>query len=727
MSLLLASFHFKHQISVGTIFLGVTSSICVASFPVLLLRTHQALSNAFTLQRQLINEPGLESGNTVDATRRQDESHVFWLTLRLTAVVSTILLLPTLLLSGELQDIYRNCYVLDIQGVWWLLAASGILAGMALILVLLLCKAIAPVMTTIFLLPGSGLQLVILNSFSLMLNVWIDVAMCWLASVYLIIGAGKEGMAAQRSSTHKPGTGKEGVAKKSTSTHKSCSALRNMIFPAVLYGYVHFMAYLSHGGRSIPHVKLIPFVENGHESRIDFDGGWLNRTESSHSGHDDYLGARPHTDAIANLSLLTGQCREVANGKGVDDMVNCLSYLANAEREYLHLPGAGHGVRASEQDPRKAQFVNADGHGNTLSQYVPVVAAQAASASSIGTCAGPVMPFHVYWTGSASWRVELFIKAYLYTQNLPCSRLWLWLDCDVDSDSVNRMLNDDPIIERFRSLIIERGDIVLKEWRFPRRIPLPKRNNDTDEENGFDLNDNQKPGEKFNGSGIDQDSDGQQWLVLDPNRIAISPVAVSDAVRFIVLHLYGGLYCDMDVLLLRDMRPLLLPDSISSPRAFAEQWVERCSPADFNTAVISLPANSSLSSYLLRGGLRMGWNFHPRVIGRMMWRDGRNGELEMLHNAFFDPLVTNLRRKGTNTCTVPCHKNFKSVFMSEVEEAPQEWSNYHRKPLSEAPKNGQDRGDNLEGTSMPFTNRSMEFFFRGAWAYHIHNQVCFIC
>ena len=107
----------------------------------------------------------------------------------------------------------------------------------------------------------------------------------------------------------------------------------------------------------------------------------------------------------------------------------------------------------------------------------------------------------------------------------------------------------------------------------------------------------------------------------------------------------------------------------------------------------------------------MGMNFHPLVIGRMMWWESRNEELAMLQNAVFDPLVTNLRRKGSDVCTVPCHKNFKSAFMRVVEEPEFEWSNYHG-----------PRVDDSVGTWPP-TNRSLSNFFRGAWAYHIHNQV----
>ena len=329
-----------------------------------------------------------------------------------------------------------------------------------------------------------------------------------------------------------------------------------------------------------------------------------------------------------------------------------------------------------------------------------------ASATSIGVCPGEIVSFHVYWTGPATWRFELFVKAYLYTQNLPCSRLWIWLDEDLHPGAVETILCSDPVFARFLPLV-HRGDITIKPWKFPSRIPIPK---DTIAENttGLYITPHSSPNEDetFISSELLLDANNDTYLAIPPTLGTITPVQISDAVRFIVLHLHGGIYLDMDVLLLRDMRPLLLPH-----RAFAEQWVERCPPSAYNTAVISLPANSSLSSYLLRGGVRMGMNFHPLVIGRMMWWEGRNEELAMLQNAVFDPLVTNLRRKGSDVCTVPCHKNFESAFMRVVEEPEFEWSNYHG-----------PRVDGRMGTWPP-NNRTLANFFRGAWAYHIHNQV----
>ena len=53
---------------------------------------------------------------------------------------------------------------------------------------------------------------------------------------------------------------------------------------------------------------------------------------------DDYLGPRPDVNTIANISLLVERCPEIANGTGVDDIVNCLNYLRGNEHEYLSVP-----------------------------------------------------------------------------------------------------------------------------------------------------------------------------------------------------------------------------------------------------------------------------------------------------------------------------------------------------------------------------------------------------
>lgn len=493
----------------------------------------------------------------------------------------------------------------------------------------------------------------------------------------------------------------------------------------------------------------------------------FNRPTTAVKIKDDYLGPRPHVDTEADLALLIEQCRGTYAGlEKMRKPYDCLKFFAEEEARYYHLPAPSD--RASIKDPRKADYIDADGHGKTTEKYIALEDAVPANGSSIGTCPGPIIPYHVYWTGPATWRVEVFIKSYLYTQNLACSRLWLWLDSDRNPNAVYNMLNKDALFARFLPFV-ERGDVQVKAWNFPRRIPLAT---DIEDKNGFDYY--SRPGspdangEKAVAENIVEDQQGQQWLVLTPKQMTFLPVAVSDAVRFIVLHIYGGAYFDMDVLMLRDMRPLLLPEE----HAFAERWGAHPNPGEYNTAIMSLSANSSLSSYLLYGGIRMGVNFHPRVLGRMAWKDGRDQEFKMFETAAFDPIWTEFNWDREGPCTVPCLRDYGAVFKGGVGAIRDEWESYvgpqletidpkesQNKELrtrSESKRDGSDaptaqkhgdketHADSFQPTldeeaelrkagvvtdyilaedKFPPNNRTLENFFRGSWTYHIHNQV----
>lgn len=424
----------------------------------------------------------------------------------------------------------------------------------------------------------------------------------------------------------------------------------------------------------------------GREIEITRDGvrtkAWINphansfnRPPSLVTPKDDYLGARPHVDTVANLPMLVERCRgSLAGLEKMRNVSSCMTFLTQNEHEYYTLPAQEH--RASNQDPQRSEYTLPAEHNPHRQHYPSPEQALPASKDSIGSCAGPVIPYHVYWTGPATWRVEVFIKSYLYTQNIACSRLWLWLDADRHANAVEDMLQRDPLFARFLPLI-ERGDIIVKEWRFPSRIPLPRGLDDVERApanarhpHGSSTH---AEGETVVADGVVEDGDGQRWLIIPPKQMTFLPVAVSDAVRFVVLHLHGGLYLDMDVLMIRDMRPLLLPDPVTGQHSFAERWAAHPLPSDYNTAIMSLTANSSLSSYLVRGGVRMGLNFHPRVIGRMAWKDDRNGELLMLESAAVDSIWAEFDGLRVGTCTVPCLKDYREAFKAVVKG---EWAAY---------------------------------------------------
>ena len=678
------------DLNVAALLQGFLLSMSDALFPIALVNTYDGRYQKRTSQDSVADEDRERFGSSSLLLRMQQACSKFWSILRHVSFVSMALLAAHVFVSGELRSIQENCYVLDVGILRWLLATGGILNGAVLILMALLAIAASPVTTTFLAAPMNAFQLAIFMYTGFNNYRWIGLSVCWalgLAFIFLPT--------------------KDNTSSSTATTRKSYSFARNTIIIISLCGALFGVNMLER--RSTGPLKIeASTCQNG--SSVASKVLWPKALNYTSALHDDYLGTRPHVDTIANLTFLVDKCREIEEGGGVDDVVNCLSILEHGENEYFSIPKKTLNKRTSDFDAEIDISLSIPDEESLINDPAGDAAEQTNSSSYPGTCVGPVIQFHVYWTGHATWRVELFIKAYLYTQNLPCSRLWLWLDSDLDATAVEKMLCEDRIFERFRPLVA-RGDIVLKSWTFPDRVPLARESTENDLAPEILPSMLTEDGEIILANGLVQDADGRQWLNLKSPHASLAPVQVSDAVRFILLHLYGGVYCDMDVLLLRDMRPLLLPDPSSGPRAFAEQWVERCAPYDYNTAVISLPANSSLSSYLLRGGVRMGMNFHPRVMGRMLWNDGRGQELKMLHNAVFDPLVTNLRREGTGTCTVPCHKNFQSAFMGEVEEKENEWSNYHAEVVG-----GSEQGG-LMG------NRTLGNFFRGAWAYHIHNQV----
>lgn len=513
--------------------------------------------------------------------------------------------------------------------------------------------------------------------------------------------------------------------------------------------------------------SIYPFAKRGPQPAgevLKLSGGvnWRLRPESLVAKPNDaFLGPRPHVDTQANFTRIIETCRGSLDGlEKMRNVYDCLHWLAYAEKDYLFIP----------QSPDHPKIEPAVPPTNEIT----------------GECPGPIQLFHTYWTGPSTWRVELFVKSYLYTQNIPCSRLYLWLESDGNPGAVGDMMKD-PGFARFLPLV-ERGDILLKSWKFPSRIPLPRgavaedpayigskpvRQASAEDPKNFKT-------EVYIADGVVRMEDGSEWLVLTERQMTFLPVAVSDAVRFIVLHLYGGAYFDMDVMLLRDMRPLILPPDHS----FAERWAVHSHPGDYNTAVMSLDANSSISSYLVRGGIRMGLNYHPRIIGRMAWKDGRNEEFAMFETGLFDPIWGEFNWGREGRCSVPCIKDYGVAFLGTRGAIKDEWESYDGERLPETsmeselikrvteveveeredwsprgrqqsvrraqsddpeaplngtevvtstsakPKKGSDgtyggKKYSLKDDQYPPNNRTLENFFRGAWSYHIHNQVCF--
>ncbi|KFY44856.1 hypothetical protein V495_03236 [Pseudogymnoascus sp. VKM F-4514 (FW-929)] len=397
--------------------------------------------------------------------------------------------------------------------------------------------------------------------------------------------------------------------------------------------------------------------------------------------HDAYLGPRARTNILANLDLLVDECRgPYEKPEKLRDVRKCIDYLATQQDTYFQAP--------------------------KVEQTAATTVLEKAPDTSI--CEGPIILYHVWWSGSPSWRTELFIKSYFYTQRLACSRLWIWINVDHHPGALKNWM-EHPSFAKFLPFI-KTGEIALKEWRLPSRVPVSPDIDSLDKARYYAQpgQPNYK-GEVFVADSIIRDAEGQEYIQFyepgDQTQLTFYTVASSDAARLIILHLHGGVYLDIDILLLRDMRPLLLPG-----RPFSERWGAHADPTLYNNALVALPVNSRMSSYLLTGGTRMGLMYHFMILGRMMVSEGRNEVdsergLLKLESAFFDPPWPSMDGMATGRCLVPCLRSWSDVFKAHISD--DEWSAYDGEmaPISE-----------------PGNNRTMENFFRGAWAYHMHNQ-----
>jgi hypothetical protein len=158
-------------------------------------------------------------------------------------------------------------------------------------------------------------------------------------------------------------------------------------------------------------------------------------------------------------------------------------------------------------------------------------------------------------------------------------------------------------------------------------------------------------------------------------------------------------------------------------------------------------------------------------LGRMAWKENRDQEFLMLETAAFDPIWTEFNWDREGRCTVPCLRDYGAAFKGREGALKDEWESYdgpqlkaidlseaqpselrkrgredneHAPASAAAPTSKSEHVDSFQATldeevelrqagvvadyvlsedKFPPNNRTLENFFRGAWTYHIHNQV----
>ncbi|CED84386.1 Glycosyltransferase, DXD sugar-binding motif [Phaffia rhodozyma] len=159
---------------------------------------------------------------------------------------------------------------------------------------------------------------------------------------------------------------------------------------------------------------------------------------------------------------------------------------------------------------------------------------------------------------------------------------------------------------------------------------------------------------------------------------------LSDMVRFVLLHRFGGIYLDADNILLRDWEELW-----NWKGAFAYRWSYH---DKYNTAIIKMHKKSALTSFLFKTALENKMDFHPMTISRYLEDAGLSPLLYRLPDALFDSAWLNMEKYQRERPPFPYFPEFKKFFVGD-------------KQLTAEPQPA-----------------GFDAFFRGAFCYHYHNN-----
>ncbi|CAG8545569.1 14517_t:CDS:1, partial [Acaulospora morrowiae] len=274
------------------------------------------------------------------------------------------------------------------------------------------------------------------------------------------------------------------------------------------------------------------------------------------------------------------------------------------------------------------------------------------------------MLFHVYWRGRIIDKLAINIKSFLYTQPLKCSKMIVWLDEN------NEDLENNKYVKSVLQFSPE--NLEFRKWNITEQL-----NYDT----------------IYSG-----------WERKFKSKIRV--VGYSDMVRFVLLHRYGGMYVDADTLFLRDLSPLYYLDYDFSYRwSF---WL------NYNTAILRLRKNSTLTRKIIKGAMKHSMKFHPYSIKKYLisnkkgWNKANLDEqLYMMPVVLFDPLWLKSDLHDKSQILRPNLGRWKDVFLGKLVD--NEFPGVDEQLLAEA-------GNNTK------LLRKKEEFFRGAFTYHWHNR-----
>ena len=192
LNLLIASSRSGVRVTWESIVAGIFSSIFVALFPILTLRTYKHLVASHAAQGNDLLANFVVPASEEGAGNRRD-GRAFWRLVHYTSLLSVAMLTPIAMLSGELGNIARNCYFLDVVFFWFLVFCGGVgSCAVFLSTVLLVVATASPLAAAFVAVPRSAVQLALLSKFRMPAHSWVGVVMCLVSSLWFVIAREEE-------------------------------------------------------------------------------------------------------------------------------------------------------------------------------------------------------------------------------------------------------------------------------------------------------------------------------------------------------------------------------------------------------------------------------------------------------------------------------------------------------------------------------------------------------
>lgn len=188
LNLLIASIRTSSRVTWESIVAGIFSTLFASLYPILLDRTHKQLTAAQVPQGDVLTSfsPAHPGSSAIDASGSKQETRAYYQTLHYTSVLSLSLLTPMVLISGELPNIFRNCYFLDVPWFWFISLCAGFASWAVFVTTLALVRATSPLTASFVGVPRAATQMVILAGGRLPVHSWVGVVLCWLGSAWFV-------------------------------------------------------------------------------------------------------------------------------------------------------------------------------------------------------------------------------------------------------------------------------------------------------------------------------------------------------------------------------------------------------------------------------------------------------------------------------------------------------------------------------------------------------------